>query len=72
MNTRLQAALDAPESAPYWCVRFQTHDGPFHPVWWGKKSGPTISLLEVTGYAQKHLEENRNWLARIDEIYAPK
>lgn len=62
----------APCSASFWCVRFQTQDEMYHPVWWGKRGGPEIARHTIKKLAEKYLADNDHWLVGIAEIYAPE
>jgi hypothetical protein len=57
-------------SADFWCVRFETLDGAFHPIWFGAKGGPGIEKSAIKLAAEKYLSEN-SWLKCINDIYPP-
>jgi len=52
-----------------WVVRFRTRDGFFHPAWFSKTNGQTISPKEANEEADRYLAQNKRWLIGVAEIY---
>jgi len=66
--TRRQAALVAHCSASLWAVCFETKEGMFHPVRYGKAGGMKYSREEIAGAAELYLKKESSWLKCVDEI----
>lgn len=65
-------ALTLDESSPFWCVRFETVDCGYHPVWYKADPGETLTKSEVEKLANNYIKDKPFFLARIDDIYIPK
>ena len=55
-------------SASLWAVSFETKEGMFHPVRYGKAGGMKYSREEIAGAAELYLKKESRWLKCVDEI----
>jgi hypothetical protein len=57
--------------ATKWCVLFETKDGCIHPIYLqSPKRGVKIGRDTVDQYAGEYLQEQRDWLVRVVEVYS--
>lgn len=55
-------------SAALWAVSFETKEGRFHPVRYGKAGGMKYSREEIAGAADLYLKKESRWIKCVDEI----